>query len=124
MIRGGRPGKVFRAPKRDRHGDPVDLDGNPVDMNSDGQAFVGVVRGVVMGGLSASPSLRQGEASDTSGQIGIPNENPFKVRFGDRILIDSVSYKVTSRPRWDYAQSMSGTRPQMHWVSVEARTDG
>ena len=123
MTQSGRPGKVYRTPLRNRNGDPVDADGNVIRVGADG-TYVGEVKGILMGGLSASPSLSRQESSDTSGQIGIPNKNLIKVQFGDRIVIDGVKYKVTSRGRWDYPNSMSGTRPEYHWVSVAGTEDG
>ena len=116
----GRPGDVYRAVHgRNKHGDPIDDEGNVVRPEKDGTLFVGEVKGILMGGLSASPGLARQESSNTTGQIGVPNKNAIKVQFGDRIVIDGVKYKVTSPPRWDYENSMSTTRPVYHWVSVE-----
>lgn len=116
----GLSGVVYRAPKRDRHGDAVDEDGNPVEMTGDGLARVGVVKGIIMGGMSASPSMAQRETSDTTGQIGIPKKgNTVQVKFGDRIDINGVRYRVTSKPEWDYRQYMSGTDFGFYWISVE-----
>ena len=138
MIPRGRTGQVYRTPRRDAHGDPVDENGNVIRLRERGSTlpftppvslgssstYVGEVKGILMGGLSASPSLSRQESSDTTGQIGIPNKNLIKVQFGDRIVIDGVKYKVTSRGRWDYPNSMSGTRPEYHWVSVAGTEDG
>ncbi|ASR75871.1 head-tail connector protein [Mycobacterium phage Aziz] len=122
MMPRGRPGRVYRVPQRNEHGDPIDSDGNVIRVGKLGTEL-GEVRGIIMGGLSASPSLARQESSNTSGQIGIPNKNLIKVQFGDRIVIDSVVYKVTSAPRWDYENSMSGTKPQYHWVQVDGTVD-
>lgn len=120
MIRTGRPGELFRpsAYGKNSHGDPVDADGKivrPTDLG----IKVGDIKGILIGGLSASPSMSRQESSNTTGQLGIPNRQPLKVGFGDRLKIDGVTYKVTSPRRWDYPQSMSGTQPVYHWVSVE-----
>ncbi|QNJ56828.1 head-to-tail stopper [Mycobacterium phage Reindeer] len=122
MIGGGRTGTVFRTPLRNEHGDAVDEDGKVIRVGANGTEL-GKVKGIVMGGLSASPSLARGEFSNTAGQIGIPNKNSIKVKFGDRILIDGVLFKVVSAPLWDYANSMSGTGPEFHWVRVEGTVD-
>lgn len=126
MIRGGVPAQVFRMQPRqyNRNGDPVDSHGNVVRATDDG-FHVGDLKGVRMGGQSASQALqRRGESSDTSGQIGIPLANTIKVQYDDQLLIDGVRYKVTSRPNWTWPQSMSGTKPEFAWVSVEATIDG
>ncbi|QSM01069.1 head-to-tail stopper [Mycobacterium phage Nanosmite] len=118
MIPRGRKGFVYRAPKRNHNGDPVDDDGNVIRVGADGTKL-GEVKGILMGGLSASPSMGRQESSNTSGQIGIPNKNVIKVQFGDRIVIDGVKYRVVSTGMWDYPNSMSGTKPEYHWVQVE-----
>lgn len=116
----GRVGKVFRAPLRDRHGDPIDADGNPVDMlDTDGNAFIGEVKRVILGGLSASPNMGREESSDTSGMIGVPRRQPVQLQFGDRVEIGNVRYRVTSNPEWDYKHDMTGTDFGYYWVNVE-----
>jgi hypothetical protein len=112
-------GNVYRAPARNAHGDAIDADGNVIRL-SDGVALVGEINGIVMGGQSALPSRGRQESSDTSGQVGIPNTNAIKVQFGDRIEIDGVTYKVTSRPQWDYAHSLTGSPPSHYWLHVES----
>ncbi|AER26073.1 head-to-tail stopper [Mycobacterium phage Skinny] len=122
MIRGGRTGKVYRTPQRNAHGDAIDAQGNVIRVGANGTEL-GEVKGIIMGGLSASPALARGEYSSTESQIGIPNKNAIKVKFGDRILIDGVLYKVVSAPMWDYSNSLSGTKPEYHWVRVEGTVD-
>lgn len=120
MIRSGRPGKVYRAVHgRNANGDPVDANGKVVRPEASG-TYVGDLKGILMGGISASVSMSRQESSDTTGQIGIPNENPVRAQFGDRILIDGQMYKVTSPDRWNYPNSMSSTKPMYTWVNVEA----
>lgn len=112
-------GRVFRAPARNRHGDPVDEDGNPVDMlDEDGLAYVGTIGGVVLGGMSAQPSRSREETADTTGMVGCPAGAQVKLAFGDRIDIAGVRYRVTSPPKWDYPQSLTGTRFGYYWVDV------
>ncbi|MBV6360435.1 hypothetical protein R2325_16400 [Mycobacteroides chelonae] len=119
----GRTGTVFRAVKRNEDGDPVDDDGNVIRIGPNGLGEMGVIKGVVMGGLSASPTLSREESSDTSGQIGIPVKNTVKVQFGDQIAIDNVVYRVISRDLWNYENSLSTTKPKHYWVKVVARVD-
>jgi hypothetical protein len=115
----GLSGKVFRAPARDRHGDPVDELGNPVDMvDEDGLAFVGEIKRIVVGALSASPSRRQEETTDTSGMIGCPKKSAVRLAFGDRIDINGTRYQVVSKPEWDYSQVLTGSTFGYYWVDV------
>ncbi|MBB5167208.1 hypothetical protein [Mycobacterium sp. AZCC_0083] len=118
MTQRGATGVVYRAAKRNAHGDPVDDDGNVIRVGAEGTE-VGTIHGIITGGLSASPSLQRQESSDTSGQIGIPNKQPIRVRFGDRILIDGTVFRVISKPLWIYANQRTGTKPEFTWVEVE-----
>lgn len=116
----GHTARVFRAPERDRHGDPVDAQGNPVDMLDDeGNAFVGFVSRVVLGGLSASPSMKGQESGSSRGMIGLPKKASVRVTFGDRVEINGVRYQVISRPEWDYRHGLTGTDFGYYWVDVE-----
>ena len=120
----GLTGKVFRAPLRDRHGDPVDADGNPVSMvDVDGLAFVGEIKEIVMGGMTASPTMQRQETSDSAGMIGCPVKSVVKLAMGDRIDIGGTRYQVASKPHWDYRQTLTGTRFPYYWVDVRG-TDG
>lgn len=116
----GQTGLVFRAPLRDRHGDAIDEDGNPVDMlDEEGNAFVGEINNIVMGGMSASPKMAREESSDTSGMIGCPRRGKVKLQFGDRININGVRYRVTSNPEWDYPHYLTGSDFGFYWVNIE-----
>lgn len=123
MSKRGATGEVYRAPKRNAHGDPVDDQGNVIRVGADGTK-VGSIEGILMGGMSASLSMRRQESSNTTGQIGIPiRKNPIKVQFGDMIVIDGVKFRVTQKPIWTYANTMSGTKPKYTWVQVEGKVD-
>jgi hypothetical protein len=111
-------GTVYRATARNAHGDAIDSDGNVTRL--DGDTLVGTVTGLVMGGQSVAVSRGRQESSDTSGQIGIPTTNTVHVQFGDRVDIDGVRYKVTSRPEWNYPSSLTGTSFGRYWLHVEA----
>lgn len=116
----GQTGLVFRAPLRDRHGDAIDEDGKPVDMlDEDGNAFVGEIANIVMGGMSSSPSMSRQESADTRGMIGCPRRAAVKLQFGDRVEINNVRYRVISNPEWDYRHGLSGTDFGFYWVDVE-----
>jgi hypothetical protein len=128
-------GEVYRAPNRDRYGDPVDDDGNPVDMlDPSGLCHIGRIDSLVMGGQSWSRVQTRGEVADTTGMIGcpvagfLPLELPFtlgelKLTHGDRIDIDGVRYSVVGPRLWDYENSLTGTNFGRYWVHVTAATN-
>lgn len=125
MMPRGLPGKVYRAAfGRNEDGDPLDQDGNVTHVEENLGCFVGNLIGILMGGPSASPALARGTTSDTSGQIGIPAKGNPPVKFNDILLIDSVRYKVVSRPEWNFANSMTTTQPTYSWYRVDATLDG
>lgn len=121
----GRSGDVFRAPKRDRHGDPINLDGTPLDMlDEDGNAFVGTITDIVMGGISATKTLSRQESSNTSSMIGCPADQ-LRLKLGDRIVIDGDRYEVGAT-EWDHENSITGnavcgTGPARYWVRIGGR---
>lgn len=116
----GQVALVFRAPDRDRHGDAIDSEGNPIDMLDEfGNAFIGEIKGVIMGGLSASFKMRGEESSDTRGQIGCPTKASITLRVGDRVEIGGARFRVISNPEWNYPSSLSGTKPTHYWLDVE-----
>lgn len=119
----GLSGKVFRAPKRDRYGDPVDDDGNPISMtDEEGLAFIGTLDDIIMGAQSASPSMGRQESSDTTGMIGCRRDLEPKLKLGDRIVINGTRYEVSAKPEWDFGHSFSGsTFFNRYWVDVRAR---
>lgn len=108
---------VHRTPARNDNGDPVDSSGNVIRPDA---TSIGTITGLIIGGQSVSPRRDRQEASDTSGQIGIPKANEIKVAFGDRLVIDGVTYKVTSRAEWDYVSDLSGYDFSHYWVHAEA----
>ena len=112
-------GTVYRPSARNANGDPVDDDGNVIRVK-DGLNLAGTINGIVMGGQSVAPSRGRQESSDTTGQIGCPNTESVKLRFGDRIVIDTVSYNVTSRPEWDYPSNLTGSSFGFYWCHVVA----
>jgi hypothetical protein len=123
----GRSGDVFRAPKRDRHGDPVESDGvTPVDLTAHGDAFLGTLTNIIMGGQSASPSMGRQESSDTTGTIGCRRDFTPKLKLGDRIIIDGVEYQC-GPTEWDNDHSFTDSTVAgtlgggIYWVKVSAR---
>lgn len=124
MIPDGAPGLLYRprAAQIDRNGDSV-VGGQVVRPTSPG-TYIGPLKGILMGGPSASTALQRGEYSDTTGKFGIPLANPYRVQYDDRIVIGDATWRVTSRPDWDFPNSMSGTKPTYAWVAVEETGSG
>lgn len=118
----GRTGKVFRAVKQDRFGDPVNNDGSPLNMfDVEGNAFIGTLTDIIMGGQSASRSKAMQESADTSGMLGCRRDLTPHLKFGDRIEIDGIRYEVASAPEWDHDHPFTGTNFGRYWVDVKAR---
>lgn len=125
MMPRGLPGKVYRAAfGRNDDGDPIDSDGNVTHVEENLGCFVGDLIGIGLGGPSASPTLGRQTTSDTTGQISIPLKGNPAIKFNDILLIDSVRYKVVSRPLWVHANSMTTTQPRLAWYRVDATIDG
>lgn len=125
MMPSGLPGKIYRAAfGRNDNGDPIDADGNVTHVEENLGCFIGDLVGILPGGPSASPTLGRGTESDTTGQIGIPIKGNPVVKFNDILLIDSVRYKVVSRAKWAFANSMTTTQPMYMWFNVDAPIDG
>lgn len=125
----GAAADLYRAVKRDRHGDPVDADGNKVNMfDQDGNAFLGTIVNVVQGSISSQRVNDRQESSDGRGQLGFLKKGKLstgsaapKVQFGDRIVIGGTKYEVLSDPNWDTPHSMTGTVFPRYWVDVSYR---
>lgn len=111
----------------DRHGDPLNVQGQVVRTLSP-DTYVGILQGIKVGGPAATESLqRRGESADTTGKWGIPlankEVNGTCVEQDDYIVIGKVTYKVMSRPDWGYPNTITGTLPTYYWVQVAATTD-
>ena len=113
-------GTVYRAPKRDRHGDPVDSDGSPVQPSGDGVAKVGTLEGLIFGGQSVRPLPGRGEVASSEGLIGAPRNAAVKLQHGDRLDVDGTRYQVIGPRRFYYPHSITGTDLGLYWVRVEA----
>jgi hypothetical protein len=109
-------GIVYRAPKRDKNGDPTDDDGNVIR----GLPEVGTIHGIIMGGQSVTPNWSRQESADTTGLIGCPTSEPVKLRHGDRVVINGLKYSVVGQPQWDYPHDLTGTDFGYYWCRVEA----
>lgn len=122
----GVTGDLFRAPSRNRHGDPVDDSGNPVVITDrDGLAFLGTMVNILQGSTSASRVNDRQESADGGGQMGFLKKGKLtdgtpapKVQFGDRIVIGGQKFEVTSDPNWDSPHSMTGSVFPRYFVNT------
>ena len=105
-------GECYRSEK-DFRGDPKN--GPTVSPAN----HVATITGIIFGGQSTSPRGGRQEASDTSGQLGIPRDQ-FKVKVGDRIVIGQTVYSVTGPREFDYPSNLSGVSLSRYWVDVRA----
>lgn len=114
----GTTADLFRAPKRNRHGDPVADDGvTPVAItDKDGNAFLGTITNVLVGSTSSNRVNDRQESSDGRGQIGFLKRGKLidgtpapKVSAGDRLIIDGQPFEVLSDPNWDTPHTMTST---------------
>jgi hypothetical protein len=92
-------------------------------MDEDGNAFVGELVDIIMGGQSASRSKVMQETADTTGKIGCRRDLLPKLQLGDRIVIDGIKYEVASTPEqgWDNDHPFTGTNFNRYWVDVRSR---
>jgi hypothetical protein len=128
---------VYRTPARDRNGDPIDANGNPISMYGD-VTYLGTLDVVLSNvqSMSVQPRLTgtgvgnvdREEAVDVAGLIGAPRRAGILLRHGDRLLIaDSEGYafryRVVGERLFDYPNSLSGWDHRLYWIRAEA-TDG
>jgi hypothetical protein len=113
-------GVVYRAPRRNEHGDPVDADGNPVRLSGDGVARVGTINGLVPGGDTVTTVATRGDVVSTAGLIGAPVDSPTLLRHGDILEIDGTRYAITGLRMWGHANSLTGTVPTHYWIKATA----
>lgn len=118
----GVTGDLFRAPKRNRHGDPVELDGvTPVKVtDKDGNAFVRTLDNIIVAASSDVRSRDHQETSDSTGTLGLIRDSGEKAKYGDRIFIDGVKYEVKT-VNWDTNNPLTGTNFGRYWVDVNTR---
>lgn len=133
------PALVYRPNQiaTDRHGDPVDRDGNVVRPESP-STYLGTLR-VVFTDMQAEPieprltgsgggSVDRAEAADISGRVGAPRNAAILLRHGDRLIVPdsegySLTYQVVGPRLFDYPNSLTGWNHRLYWVGVLA-TDG
>ena len=89
--------------------------------DQDGNAYVGIISGIIMGGQSVQPIRgRLAETASTEGMIGYPSSEAITLRHGDRIDISGVRYSVVGQPQWDYPHHLTGTSFGYRWHKVDA----
>jgi hypothetical protein len=103
-------GTVFRAPKRNRNGDPVDQDGDPVRLSGDGVAKVGVITGLIIGSANVGGVATRGDVASTEGLVGAPTTAAIRLQHGDIVQTeDGVRYKLSGPQLWGRPHSLTGS---------------
>lgn len=114
---------VYRAPKRDAHGDPVDLDGNPVRLSGDGVAKIGTITGLILGGQSVADVNTRGSVASTEGQVGVPTAAAITLEHDDIVETeDGTRFKVNGPALWGRPHSLTGSAEtaRYRWHEVSA----
>lgn len=112
---------LYRAPRRDEHGDPINDAGEVIHVGSDG-TLVGEINGIVMGGPSWRPINDRGDIVDTTGMVGVPVTEQHQPRHGDQLVIDGVKFFIQGPPQW-MTRGLVATPPRFHWWTVTARAN-
>lgn len=112
---------VYRAPKRDAHGDPVDDNGNPLRLSGDGTTKIGTITGVILGGQSVAAVGTRGDVVSTEGQIGVPTAAAIALEHGDVLQLDNgTRYRITGPQLWGRPHSLTGTPARYAWWQATA----
>lgn len=112
---------VYRAPKRDAYGDPVDDNGNVIRIGTDG-TLVGTLD-VIIGGQSVGTVNTRGDVASTEGQIGAPTAAAITLEHGDTVVTeDGIRYRVTGPALWGRPHSLTGSTAtaRYRWHTVTA----
>lgn len=113
---------VFRAPKLDRNGDPVDDDGQPIRLSGDGVAKVGAIN-LIIGGQSVANVATRGDVASTEGLIGAPTDAAIRLQHGDIVQTeDGIRYRVSGPALWGRPHSLTGSTEtaRYYWMQATA----
>jgi hypothetical protein len=110
-------GTVYRAPKRDAHGDPVDDDGNPVRLSGDGAA-VGTITGIIIGARTVDALPVRGSVVSTEGLIGWPVSSELQLQAGDVVAVNGSRYAITGPQIWGTPHSLTGSPARYAWITA------
>jgi hypothetical protein len=114
-------GTVYRAPKRDAHGDPMDESGNPVRLSGDGTTKVGTLSGLILGGQSVAAVGTRSDVASTEGLIGVPTAAAIRLQHGDVVALeDGTRYRITGPQLWGRPHSLTGTPARYAWWQATA----
>ena len=128
---------MYRTPGRDRNGDPVDANGNPVAMYGD-TTYLGTLD-VVLSETQSNPveprltgsgggNVDRSETADVEVLLGAPRNAAILLRMGDRLVIaDSegfgMRYHVIVPRLFDSPNSLTpGWGHKLYWVRGEPPT--
>lgn len=112
---------VYRAPKRDTNGDPVDDFGNVIRIGSTG-TLVGTLDAII-GGQSIATVNTRADVASTEGQIGVPTDTAIALEHGDTVVTeDGTRYRVNGPGFWGRPHSLTGSpeTARYRWHHVTA----
>ena len=111
-------GTVYRAPRRDGHGDAIAEDGTVIRIGAEGTE-VGEISGLILGGQSVAQVRTRGDVVSTEGLIGAPMYSVITLRHGDTIVLDDGRRLNVNGPMiWGRAHSLTGTPARYAWWAV------
>ncbi|WP_348727424.1 hypothetical protein [uncultured Mycolicibacterium sp.] len=110
---------VYRAPRRDQHGDAIAEDGTVIRVGANGTE-VGTVN-VILGGQSVQRTAARGDVVSTEGLIGVPADSAVMPRHGDTVALeDGRKLKVTGPMIWGRPHSLTGQPARYCWWNTTA----
>lgn len=105
---------VYRAPRRDQHGDAIAEDGTVIRVGADGTE-VGTVD-VILGGQSVRPVNTRGDVVSTEGMIGVYADSDVMPRHGDTVALeDGRKLQVRGPMIWGRPHSLTGQPARYCW---------
>lgn len=113
---------VYRADRRDAHGDPIDQDGNVV---RDDETPIGTIDVIIGGDSGSTRSVNQdaslrGDVVSTAGMVGYPIASGITLQPNDILAIGGQRLKVIGPSLWPDTHSLSGRPLRYRWVSYVA----
>ncbi|MCV7135673.1 hypothetical protein H7J06_22110 [Mycobacterium hodleri] len=112
-------GTVYRASKRDAHGDPVDQHGNAVRLSGDG-AKLGTIDGMIIGARTSDTLAVRGDVVSTAGLIGWPASSEISPQAGDVVELDGQRFAITGPTIWGRPHSLTGSPARYCWITASA----
>lgn len=119
-------GTVYRPVARDRHGDPVDADGEIVELAGESVAKLGTLD-IILGGPANStlasvpqPQLR-GYVVSVDGMLGWKVGSEIDLEAGDIVEVCGSRFLVRGNVLWgNRPHGLTGSPPRYKWIAAVA----